>query len=279
MQPFPNDKWSVQSLSRVQLFVTAARQASLCITNSQSLLKLMSIESVMPFNYLTLFRPLLLLPSIFPSIGVFSNESVLRIRWPKYWSFSFSISPSNEYSGLISFRMDWLDLLAVQGTLKSLLQHHSSKTSIPWRLGLTNDIMYIFICLLFLYILWCYVCVLIFSLFFKMGCFKCSWCILDTNSLSHMYCATFSPTLAYLYILLSMIFTEILNLKKVQTINIFIHRLFLVLYLKTLLPGSHRFLLFSYKISIVLHFIFVYNKFRNIPRLFCVLEDFEKDWC
>ena len=124
---------SVQSLSRVRLFVTlwtAARQASLSITNSWSLLKLMSIESVMPSNHLILCRPLLLPPSIFPSIRVFSNESVLHIRWPKYWSFSFNISPSNEYSGLFSFRMDWLDLLAVQGTLKSLLQHHSSKASI-----------------------------------------------------------------------------------------------------------------------------------------------------
>ena len=119
---------SVQSLSRVQLFATpwtAAGQASLSITTSWSLLKLMSIESVMPSNYLILCHPLLLPPSIFPSIRVFSNESVLHIRWPKYWSFSFSISPSNEYSGLISFRMDWLDLVAVQGTLKSLLQHHS----------------------------------------------------------------------------------------------------------------------------------------------------------
>ena len=106
------------------------RQASLSITNSQSLLKLMSIESVMPSNYFILCRPLLLLSSIFHSIRVFSNESVLHIRWPKYWSFSFSISPSNDYSGLISFRMDWLDLLAVQGTLKSLLQHHSSIASI-----------------------------------------------------------------------------------------------------------------------------------------------------
>ena len=126
---------SVQLLSRVWLFVTswtAARQASLSITNSWSLLKLMSIESVMPSNHLILCHPLLLLPSIIPSIRVFSNESVLRIRWPKYWSFSFSISPSNEYSGLISFRMDWLDLLAVLGTLKSLLQHHSSKASILW---------------------------------------------------------------------------------------------------------------------------------------------------
>ena len=109
---------------------TAAHQASLSITNSWSLLKLMSIESVMPSNRLILCHLLLLLPSIFHSNRVFSNESALRIRWPKYWSFSFSISPSNEYSGLISFRMDWLDLLAVQGTLRSLLQHHSSKTSI-----------------------------------------------------------------------------------------------------------------------------------------------------
>ena len=109
---------------------TAACQASLSITNSQRLLKLMSIESVMPSNHLILCRPLLLPPSIFPSIRVFSNESVLHIRWPKYWSFSFSISPSNEHPGLISFRMDWLDLLAVQGTLKSLLQHHSSKASV-----------------------------------------------------------------------------------------------------------------------------------------------------
>ena len=108
---------------------TAARQASLSITNSRSLLKLMSIESVMPSNYLILCHPLLLLPSIFPRIRVFSKELVLHIRWPKYWSFSFSIRPSKEYSGLISFRMDWLDFLAVQGTLKSLLQHHSSKAS------------------------------------------------------------------------------------------------------------------------------------------------------
>ena len=106
---------------------TAAHQASLSITNSWSFLKLMSINSVMPSNHLILCCPLFLLPSIFPSIGVFSSESVLRIRWPKYWSFSVSISPSNEYSGLISFRMDWFELLAVQGTLKSLLQHHSSK--------------------------------------------------------------------------------------------------------------------------------------------------------
>ena len=125
---------SVQSLSHVPLFVTpwtAAHQASLSITNSQSLLKLMSIELVMPSNYLILCLPLLL-PSIFPSIRVFSNELVLLIRWPKYCSFSFSISPSSEYSGLISFIIDWLDLLAVQGTLKSLLQHQSSKASILW---------------------------------------------------------------------------------------------------------------------------------------------------
>ena len=124
---------SVQSLSRVQLFATpwtTACQPSLSITNSQSLLKLVSIESVMPSNHLILCRPLLLLPSMFPSIRVLSNESVLHIRWPKYWSFTFSISPSSEYSGLISYRIDWLDLLAVQGTLKSLLQHHSSKEAV-----------------------------------------------------------------------------------------------------------------------------------------------------
>ena len=109
---------------------TAAHQASLSISSSQSLPKFMSIESVMPSNHLILYRPLLLLPSIFPSIRVFSNESALYIRWTEYWSFSFSISPSNEYPGLISFRMDWLDLLAIQGTLKSLLQQHSSKASI-----------------------------------------------------------------------------------------------------------------------------------------------------
>ena len=123
---------SVQLLSYVQLFATpwtAARQASLFITNSWSLLKLMSIASVMPSNHLIFCHPLLL-HSIFPSIRVLSKESVLHIRWPKYWGFSFSISPSNEYSGLISFRMDWLDLLAVQGTLKTLLQHHCSKPSI-----------------------------------------------------------------------------------------------------------------------------------------------------
>ena len=123
----------VQSLSHVWPFVTpwtAACQASVSFTVSRSLLKHMSIESVMPSNHLILCHPLLLLPSIFPNIGVFSNESALRIRWPKNWSFSFSISPSNEYSGLISFRIDWFDLIAVQGTLKSLLQHHNSKSSI-----------------------------------------------------------------------------------------------------------------------------------------------------
>ena len=111
---------------------TAARQAFLSFTISQSLLELMSIESVMPSNHLILCRPLLLLPSIFPSIRVFSNESALHIRWPKYWSFSFSVSPSNEHSGLVSFRMDWFDLLAIQGTLKSVLQHHSLKAAILW---------------------------------------------------------------------------------------------------------------------------------------------------
>ena len=126
---------SVQSLSCVRLFATpgtAAHQSSLSISNSRRLLRLMSIELVMPSNHLIFCHPLLLLPSIFPNIRVFSNESALGIRWPKYWSFSFSISPSNEHPGLISFRMDWLDLLAVQGTLKSLLQHHSSKASILW---------------------------------------------------------------------------------------------------------------------------------------------------
>ena len=126
---------SFQLLSHDRLFVapwTAACQASLSITNSRSLLKLMSIESEMPSNHLILCHPLLLLPSIFLSIRVFSNELALRIRWPKFWSFSFNLSPSNEHPGLISFRMDWLDLLAVQGTLKSLLQHHSSKASILW---------------------------------------------------------------------------------------------------------------------------------------------------
>ena len=123
---------SVQLLSPVRLFATAACQALLSITNSWSLLKLVSIESVMPSNHPIFCRPLLLPPSIFPSIWVFSNESVLCIRWPEYWSFSFSISPTNEYSGLISSRMDWLGLLAVQGTLNSPLQHHSSKASILW---------------------------------------------------------------------------------------------------------------------------------------------------
>ena len=124
---------SVQLLSHIRLFATpwtSARQASLSITNSWSLLKLISIESVMQSNHLILCCPLLPPPSVFPRIRVFSNESALRIRWPNYWNFSFSISPSNEYSGLISFRMDWLDLLAVQGTLKSVLQYHSSKASI-----------------------------------------------------------------------------------------------------------------------------------------------------
>ena len=123
-----------QLLSRVHFFVTpwtAVYKASLSITNSWSLLRLRSIESVMPSNHLILCHPPILLPSIFPSIRVFSSESILRIRWPKYWSFSFSIRPSNEYSGLISFRIDWLNLLAVQGTLKTILQNHSSKTSVP----------------------------------------------------------------------------------------------------------------------------------------------------
>ena len=130
----PKDKFcSVQSLSSVRVFATpqsAAHQASLSSTNSRSLLKIMSIESVKPSNHLILYRPLLLLSSIFPSIRVFSNKSVLHIRWPKYWSFSFTISPSHEYSGLISFRMNWLDLLIVQGTLKSLLQHYKLQASI-----------------------------------------------------------------------------------------------------------------------------------------------------
>ena len=127
---------SVKSLNRGWLLATpwiATHQASLSITKSQRFLKLMPIESVMASNHLMICRPLLLLPSIFPSIRVFSNESVLHIRWPKYWSFSFTISPSNDYSGLISFRIDWFDILEVQGTLKSLLQYHSSKASILWR--------------------------------------------------------------------------------------------------------------------------------------------------
>ena len=127
---------SVQSLSRVRLFTTpwtVARQASLSITNSQSLLKLMFIELVMPSKHLILYHHLLLLPSMFPTIRVFSNESALGNRWSKYWSLSFNISPSNEHPGLLSFRMDWLAILAVQGALRSLLQHHSSKASILWR--------------------------------------------------------------------------------------------------------------------------------------------------
>ena len=134
---------SVQSLSRVRLFATpgtAARQVSLSITNSRSLLKLMSIKSVMPSSHLLLCRPLLLLPPIPPSIRAFSNKSALLIRWPKYWSYSCKISPSSEHPGLISFRMDWLDLLAVQGTLKCLLQHHSSKASILLRSAFFNEL-------------------------------------------------------------------------------------------------------------------------------------------
>jgi len=130
---------SVQSLSHVRLLATpwiAAHQASLSITNSQSSLRLTSMESLMPSSHLILCCPLLLLPPIPPSIRVFSSESALGMRWPKYWSFSFNISPSKEHPGLISFRMDWLDLLVVQGTLKSLLQHYSSKASILWRSGL-----------------------------------------------------------------------------------------------------------------------------------------------
>ena len=136
LDKYSNNQFSsVQSLSHVQLFVTpwsTEQKAFLSITNSPSLLKLMSIESVMPSSHLIFCYQLLLPPSIFPSIRVLSFESVLYIRWAKYWSFSFSISPSNEYPGLISFRMDWLDLLPIQGTLKSLLQHHSSKASILW---------------------------------------------------------------------------------------------------------------------------------------------------
>ena len=145
---------SVQSLSRVQMFVTpwtAAYQPSLFFTNSRTLLKLLSIKSVMPPNDLLLYRPLLLLPSIFPSIRVFSNESVFRIRWPKYWSFSSSISPSSEYSGLISFRIDWFDLLVVQGTLKSLLQHHSSKASVPQHSAFFMELAYLLLLLGFIY--------------------------------------------------------------------------------------------------------------------------------
>ena len=137
---------SVQLLSRVWLFATrwiTARQASLSITDSRSSLRLTSIESVMPSSHIILCCPLLLLPSIFPSIRVFSNESALYSRWPKYWSFSLNISLSNEYPGLISFRMDWLDLLVVQGTLKSLLQHHSSKVSILWHSLYSPTLTYI----------------------------------------------------------------------------------------------------------------------------------------
>ena len=144
---------SVQSLSRVRLYATpwiAARQASLSITNSRISLKLKSIESVMPSSHLILCRPLFLLPPLPPRIRVFSNESTLHMRWPKYWSFNFSISPSDEHPGLISFRMDWLDLLAVQGTLKSLLQHHSSKASIPrhsafFTVQLSHSYIYIYL--------------------------------------------------------------------------------------------------------------------------------------
>ena len=137
---------SVQSITHVRLFATpwtTTRQTSLSITNSQSLLRLMSIELMMPSNHLILYRPLLLLPSVFLSIGVFSNESVLRIRWLKYWSFGFSISPSNEYSGLISFRVDWLDLLSVRGTLKSLFQHYSFWCG-PFLKSLLNLLQYCF---------------------------------------------------------------------------------------------------------------------------------------
>ena len=140
----PANVCSVQSLSHVRLFVTPwtiACQASLSITNSQSSPKPMSIESVMPSKHLILCRPLLLLPSIFPSITVFSNESALHIKWPKYWSFSFNTSPSNEHPGLITFRMDWLDLLVVQGTLKCLLPHHSSKASILQLVQLSHPYM------------------------------------------------------------------------------------------------------------------------------------------
>ena len=133
LQRFISVQLSHSVVSNSATLQTEARQASLSITNTQSLLKLTSIKLVIQFIHLILCRPLLLLTSIFPSIRVFSNESILYIRWPKYWSFSFSVSPSNEYSGLISFRMDWLDLLAVQMTLKSLLQHHNSKASILWR--------------------------------------------------------------------------------------------------------------------------------------------------
>ena len=160
---------SVQSLSCVWLFVTpwiAAHQASLSITNSWRLRKLTSIESVMPSSHLILCRPLLLLPPIPPSIRVFSNESTLHTRWPKYWSFSFSISPSNEHPGMISFKMDWLDLLAVQGALKSLLQHHSSKASI-FRDSAFFRYHYSYLLICFLFLLDKSSIKLLLSLFFK----------------------------------------------------------------------------------------------------------------
>ena len=159
---------SVQSLSHVQLFATpwtTARQASLSITNSWSLPKLTSIELVMPSSHLILCRPLLLLPSIFPSIRVFSSESALHIRWPKYWSFSFNISPSNEHRGLISFRIYWLDLLAVQGTLKSLLQHHSTKTSTLQCLALFFTFFIVLYYLIYLFIFGCAGSLLLFVCF------------------------------------------------------------------------------------------------------------------
>ena len=171
---------SAQLLSRDWLFATpwiAARQASLSITNSWSSLKLMSIESVMPSSHLILCRPLLLLPLILPSIRVFSNESALRMRWPKYWSFSFSIIPSKEHPGLISFRMNWLDLLAVQGTLKSLLQHHSSKASILLHSAfrwLGHYIYWYDLVHLAIWFLFCPICSLL-SLFSYSTLFKIIW--------------------------------------------------------------------------------------------------------
>ena len=171
---------SVQSLSHVRLFVTswtAARQASLSITNSRSPPKLMSIESVMPSNHLILCHPLLLLHSIFPSIRLFSNESVLPIRWPEYQNFSFSISPSSEYSGRISFMIDWLALLAVQGTLKSLPQHHSSKASILWCSA--------FFIVQLSHPRYCTVRLKMFSLFFV-----CSSCIICVKSIINYYYGT-----------------------------------------------------------------------------------------
>ena len=177
-----SERYSVQLLSRIWLFAapwTAARQASLSITNSWSSLKLMPIELVMPSNHLILCRSLLLPPSIFPNMRVFSNESALHIRWPKYWSFSFSISPSNEHPGLLSFRMDWLDLLAVQGTLKSLLQHHSSKASIllcsaffmvKWYLRFTGQDEINYLNQFHLFTGW------FFYFFLKCGCCCCCCC-------------------------------------------------------------------------------------------------------